>query len=293
MTPPGARSAGELLEATFNTYRVHFLLFAGILAPAELFLMLLRLGVRLSMPDREYLPDLPSDLIEALRLVANALAGSLVVLIAGTASYAAAGGASSLAVWGVVVEGRNIGVLEAYRGIGSRIGGLLGLGLLLVGLFGLGFLLSAGIAFLAASLLGMFLPLVGALVGALILVPGVLGTAFLLLRYAAAPPALVLEGIGIGAALGRSAYLTRGSRGRVLLVLALMSLIGFIASFLLQGPFLAAGLLASGEGQVAPWIEAASVLAGGIAGILSGPFFMIAQALLYLDLRARKEGQRE
>ena len=286
---PGARTIGELLEATFRTYRDHFLLFAGLMVPPEILLILVAVAARLTLPDVTAMPDLSAEALETLFLILRGIVSSLMLLLVSTVAYAGAWGAFVVAVTGTV-EGRVPGIRQAYKSVWPRFAELVGLCLMLLGLFGAGFLLSAALALGVGLVLGMLLPLLGVLAILMVLVPGILVTGLLVLRYAVALPALTLEGVGILTALRRSVELTRGHVGRSLLLLVLMMLIGFVAGFLLEGPFLVAGFLLQEEGRVPLGIEIPAIIAGGVAGVLSGPFLMIAIVLLYFDLRARREG---
>jgi hypothetical protein len=51
-----------------------------------------------------------------------------------------------------------------------------------------------------------------------------------------------------------------------------------------------AAMLAGPETSTAFWLNMAGVIAGSIAGAFTGPLAIIAMAVLYYDLRIRKEG---
>jgi hypothetical protein len=110
-----------------------------------------------------------------------------------------------------------------------------------------------------------------------------------------AAPALLLEQLGVFAALGRSYRLVRGSFWRVLGIGLLTALITSIIRQLFVLPFsLIGALLASTQdanGFVGSLVE---LLISDVGTILAGavlyPFAAGVSALLYLDLRIRREG---
>jgi hypothetical protein len=116
--------------------------------------------------------------------------------------------------------------------------------------------------------------------------------------WAVAAPALVLERCGLGAALGRSMVLVRGTFWRVWGVRALGWLLTSILSALITAPFQA---LASYVSHANPFEQSQAVSHPGayvailaVGGILSTailqPVAAAIDVLLYTDLRMRKEG---
>lgn len=92
-----------------------------------------------------------------------------------------------------------------------------------------------------------------------------------------AGPALVLEGLGVGAALRRSKELLDGQWWRVFGILLLTGVIGAIASLVVSIP----AVFASGA--------LASVILGAIPIVLITPFSSLVLVLVYVDLRMRRE----
>ena len=115
-------------------------------------------------------------------------------------------------------------------------------------------------------------------------------TFLLLLRYAVSVPALVLEGLGVRAAIRRSIGLTRGRLGRVFLLVLCATMVTYAATILLQGPFIAGAMVAGPGTSTALWLNIAGAVTGTIGTTLTAPFMIIGLALLYYDARIREEG---
>jgi hypothetical protein len=126
-----------------------------------------------------------------------------------------------------------------------------------------------------------------ALLGIIVLAIVVVGYVFVFrvyFRYSLAVQACLLEKAGAVQSLKRSAFLTKGSLGRIFLIYLLMGVIGFAFSFVLQLP---GTLLAKTSGLLLAliWQFAATF----VAVTLSFPISTIAISLLYYDQRVRKE----
>lgn len=139
----------------------------------------------------------------------------------------------------------------------------------------------AGIGEAMAKGFGVILPVIGASIllgivitlGLLVLiVPGVI----LACMYYVAIPAIAVERIGVGAALARSALLTRGHRGSIFVLFLLLGL-----GAVLLGAVLLATLVAD---------PIAGVIASGLISAVFGIVGAVAQAVAYHDLRVVKEG---
>jgi hypothetical protein len=137
--------------------------------------------------------------------------------------------------------------------------------------------------------------------GAVLLIAGVAGAIvvlFLLLtRWSLAAPALMLENASVTTAMRRSWRIVRGSTWRVFGILLLAGIIVNIGQAVITVPV---GLLAAlpAAGQASPYeslpITFAQLLISGVGSIVAGaifyPFSAAVSALLYIDLRMRREG---
>lgn len=172
-------------------------------------------------------------------------------------------------------------------------------------LFGLAFTVLLALGLLLALVLapGVALVLSGSEVaGALLLVVGMLlwlvACAVVYLGYwAVAAPSLILENLGVFAALGRSYRLVRGSFWRVLGIGLLTLVITAIVRQLFTLPFglLSGVVLALTAGDEIGFGDSLlQLLIADVGEVLAGavlyPFGAGVTALLYLDLRIRREG---
>jgi len=122
----------------------------------------------------------------------------------------------------------------------------------------------------------------------LLIVPGIL----LALRYSLAIPVAVLEQCGVSDSLSRSATLTKGHRGRILLIYVLLYVLILIAGML--WPLLSVLVLrvtfsAVQAGQTPVWAQIVLQFGSFINQSLIAPILTIALTLVYYDERVRKE----
>jgi hypothetical protein len=113
--------------------------------------------------------------------------------------------------------------------------------------------------------------------------PGIIAGVGLILAF----PALVLENLTPGAALGRSWNLTRGFRWRMFgLVVTLMVLL-YVPIMALSGVATMMVARASGSGGASSLV---AVLLGAVIQLLVYPLFYCVLTVAYYDLRVQKEG---
>lgn len=244
-------SLGELLDHTFSLYRHHFLLFVGLMAAP--YLLLLGVTLLLDAFTQTSRQEAAAGMLAAvLVLVFVILIGSLIV-------YGLTQAATVFAVSEVHL-GRTTTIREAYNGVWGDIGRVIFIQILI------GF---------------------GTFIGLLLLIyPGV----WFLLRSSVAIPVAVVEDLHSTDAIRRSIELTKGFTGRVLLILVLMIVINWVAAVVFQFPlFFVIAFYAAKGGQMPLWVTMLSRIGESAATILAGPLATIAFALLYFDLRVRKE----
>lgn len=137
--------------------------------------------------------------------------------------------------------------------------------------------LRAGLPLFGLSILFWLAVWFGLLV---LLVPGIM----LATIWAVAGPALVVERIGVFAAFGRSARLTRGARWRILGLVLLIFAIYLVASAALG---FVGGAAAIGTGRPGTWVEA---LGSAVMQTLFTAVWSAVQGSLYVELRDWKDG---
>ena len=136
-------------------------------------------------------------------------------------------------------------------------------------------------------------------VGLLILmVISALVSSYLYIKFSVASPAMVLENLGVFAAIGRSWSLTRGNFWRLFGINILTAIITFMVAGIFGGIAEALGAIFIVVGSSSPEDMIASLnttyilimVMSTIAQLLILPFTSSVNALLYIDLRMRKEG---
>ncbi|HUU14300.1 MAG TPA: DUF4234 domain-containing protein [Terriglobia bacterium] len=290
-------SLGELLDRSFTYYRKYFWVLVGIMAIPQLFAVALSVFFQALQASISHQPATPAPEPEGAGFVGyvlGAFLGILGVAIIYTVVYAVALGATTLAVSEIHLA-QSSSVRSAYRKMKGMVWRLVDLIFSVLVRAGACFL----VLFIAVGALGALMEQTGQGLGAILAVLGVLlafvlssvGAVLVILRYGVSIPALVLERISAGEALKRSAKLTKGFLGRVFLIGLMMTVVSWVVASIFQGPFLiAAVVLAMKHSQPPLWLNTLSAVAGGVGGALSGPLLMIPLALLYYDLRVRKEG---
>ena len=281
---------GELLDRAWSLYRHHLLLFVGILAIPSIAMLIMSIAMQFLQPDMPA-PD-SAEAVDPAQVIGAIVwmgAGGLVLGIVYWVSYAIALGATTSAV-AELYRGRVPTISASYQAVRGRWGRLAWLMLLLfLRIFGATFLLLV-IAGFTIGLLGVFAPIVAALAGILFFAAAFVVFVWMALRYAVCVPPAVLEDRTASRALARSVALTSGAIGRVLVLMLFTVIVAYAGFALTQGPFLVAAVMAGPETATAFWLNMAGVIAGSIAGAFTGPLAIIAMAVLYYDLRIRKEG---
>ncbi len=292
-------SLGEILDRSFTLYRRHFWLFIGIMAlphivnVAVVLLLQGLVGPIFALP-----PGLdPAKAgMDADLAAGKYLLVILVAAVVGWVLYSLAMGATTFAVSEVYL-GRPSTIRGAYQRIRGRLGALmyavLQVMLRFIGLLVLVSIFSAFLIGVSGAMLGRSNPVLFGVLGLLVMLlmfAGFVLAFWIVLRYGVVVPALLLENLKARQALKRSAWLTKGYRGRIFLTFLLMSLLAYVVILVLQGPFwIVTALTAAKSGHVPAWLGTLSVAAAGLGGALSGPLLMIGFAVLYYDIRVRRE----
>ncbi len=253
-------SLGEILDRTFSLYRRHFLLFLGITALPHLLILGLNLVelTFLKFPaaggHRGAEQFQASSSAGLLTVVGGVLVGLFVYL---TAYLFAQGGTVHA-------------VSELYLGRTTTVGASLGK------MWGQLFKLFRVLVLNVLAILGATV---------FFIIPGI----YVACRLLTCVPAALLENLGARESLGRSWGLTRDNAGRSFVIWVLYCSILYAAIFLFMIPFgIVVALTANDPGMA--WVSLFLLQLGSfLAGILVGPFLMIATSVFYYDLRVKKE----
>ncbi len=285
---------GELLDRTFRLYRNHFWLFAGIMAIPSSFTIPFSVYF-FSMQGSSVVGSAPTP-----KFAVGAVLFALIFLCFFWAVYSMAIGAATYAVSEAYL-GQIVTVRAAYGKVRGNFWRILGVvvvallrafGMLLVAAIGIGIVVGISIGIIAASGRSQSRPIVGIIMG-VVLVAAYLGGIVLWivwsLRYAVSIPALLLENLGVLAALRRSVHLTKGRRWQLLVAIFLCWVIAYDGVIVFQGPFFITMMLSARTGHLPDWLAYAWAMSGAVGGAITGPILLIALVLCYYDTRIRKE----
>jgi hypothetical protein len=288
---------GEILDRTAQLYRSNFLLLAGIAsvyAGALLVLSLVQIGIQ------EWLRinHMNSQIVWAT--VVGALIMWPIIVIVGGFAVAA----NNRAVASVHL-GEPATIRGAYRSVLRRWGRYLGLmtittcvvwipfGLLYAGYTCFVLLYVKPRGLLATGSINkdpqalLIFGLVSLLFGLLFL--GTTVYAILMaLRYSLAVPACVVEDMPARKAIRRSIDLSKGSRGRIFLLLLLVVAIELGFAIISQGFFFVSAI--KHKGALSVEMRALQQVIAFFANTFVGPIYATGFTLFYYDQRVRKEG---
>jgi len=293
-------SLGEILDRTAQLYRSNFLLFAGIFsvyAGAVLVLNLLQIGLG------ELLKFL--HMAGTLVWVTVAVAGIELLLV--FLLFGAAMAAISRAVaW--VHLGEPATIRGAYQSILPRLGRYLWLMTIAAFAIWTPFVLLYGgyVGFLAFYGKGLgvgpraaaqqaaaanpqltTVTLIASLVFVLLLIPVIVYTILMGLRYSLAIPACVVENLPARKSIRRSIELAKGAWGRIFLLGLLVGIIKLGVVGLTQIFVL---VTAYKNHELGPGLNAISQVISFFTTAFLGPIYATGVTLFYYDQRVRKEG---
>ncbi len=252
-------SVGEILDRTFTLYRTHFLLFLGICAIPQILLLMVNLAqVFIALPGKQGKTAAIAQMSVGMGVAAVIL--GLLVLVVWLIVHLFAQGATVIAVSELYL-GRTITISDSFRRMRGEAGNLFGV-ILLNGL-------ATGAAFI------------------LLIIPGI----YVMCRLAVCIPAALIENLGPRTSLERSFELTKDNAGRAFLIILLYFALSFAAGALFAAPFQFMMFLSAAKSHpetMRMWM-ALTQIGSTIATTLVTPVLTIASAILYYDLRVRKE----
>jgi Membrane domain of glycerophosphoryl diester phosphodiesterase len=248
---------GEVLDRTFTLYRQNFQLFAGIAVFPNLVMLLLRfvalLFTRESAAGKA--PNFASSGMLGGAVLGAVGSAALLMVLVGITQAATVSAVSNLFL------GRAASVRDAYEGAKGNILTVIGI-MILSGL---------------ATGVGLIL----------LILPGI----YIACRLAVSVPVSVVEQESPISAMERSMELTKGFAGQMFLLLFLVLVLTYVVAMLLQFPvmfFTIAAALA--KHPVSLGVTAYSYVAEFASQVIVGPIGTISAALMYYNLRVRKEG---
>jgi hypothetical protein len=282
----------ELLDRSFSTYKRHLWLFVGIMAVPAVWSMVFAVVMELlkaRMPQASSPGSPPEEaLMQSVLVIGVAAAFGVVYFLVYLLAYALALGATTVAVSHLYM-GRGTTVGAAYAAVrrhGGRLVLLLLWGWVRIFLTLMAFVAAGGVL---SAIFVMLSPILSGLVMFAAIAAGIALSFFLIVRWGVAVPAVVLENLGARGGLRRSVELTEDNRGRVFLVILCAAVIGYATVLVLQVPFVVAATLVGPDTPLATLLNIVGAVLGGIGAMFSGPIMIIGLAMIYYDLRIRKE----
>jgi hypothetical protein len=285
-------STSQVLDRTFQLFKSHFALLAGIGLLLPALLMFLQLSfIPLGFPPRANLGTSPQSLVV---LLLGFFACYAVVYIVG---HALAAGATVYSVAKLHL-GEKVTIGQAYKQVFSRFWRVLGIVILV-------FLMAFGVVFvgeliaiiIAAVLVGSmrtvaasaapFVTVIAVIFAIAVFLAGVFGGFYFYCKFSLAVPACVLEQLPIGAAISRSWSLTKSAVWRLMLVFLLTWVLALVLGIAFTLPGQLYSLATHGKSFLLGVIL--QQIGGFVAGVLANPIATIAISLIYYDQRVRKE----
>ncbi len=303
LTPLGA---GDLIDRAVRFYRNNFWIFVLIAAPPVIIGSVISVGwtfLGRSLFSVGTIQN-PDDLFPYYIFV---WFGTIIIWVVQTiATLTVMGGASRNFVRHLLF-GEPITFRETYRNVKKRIGGLIAASFLMtlfIGItgwviFNFGFLIGFIVVGFSVYALSFF-PILAFIVGlafGLAIAFGTLWLIFLIVsRFAYVPQAMLVEGLGVFSAIGRSTGLASGNVKRLMALFAFTTVAAYLALLLFYIPLnwyaWANGVeIMTFQADLLPaWYEIANQLIMQFSFILLMPVWMIGLCLLYVDERVRHEG---
>jgi hypothetical protein len=275
-------SLGEVLDRTFNLYKNHFWLFAGITALPFSLLLIAQVAVAAVSSVAAKAPVAHTPPFSA-GVVGGMVGGGALVLILYFVMIGAAHAATVFAVSDLYLS-RPASIRGSLSRVGWKVFRVLAVFLLLGLIMVVGVMVIAvfGFALPGAVLKGLGLLLLIPVVGILMVI--------LMCRVAVSIPAAMLEDLSAVRALERSAYLTKGHVLQIFVIFLLVLVATYVAILVLQMPLLIL-MMASVTAHKTPsfGLQVLQQLAAFVSQVLVGPIGTIAFSLMYYNLRVRKE----
>jgi hypothetical protein len=293
---------GEILDRTVQLYRRNFLLFAGSAAPPSVVIIAMFVAIA-AVVGYFMRADGPGAAAHDVAIGILAVVALAVFLPLEIGATVVSQGALVRAALSVNL-GRKLKIREAIRGVWPRFWRYLWL-FILQGVFvGLIPATAAGALFGVLFLITRFAGGGGLGTGAavgfsifLIIAAAVVAMVTLLLVFCLAMPICVAEEKTAWASLTRSVKLTKGTRGRILLMLLLIWVLSVVVSMLAYIPMLIIVALLSMmvhggryEGLVLILSEVVNITINFAVQVLVTPVYATALVLFYFDQRIRTEG---
>lgn len=284
-------SLGEVLDRTFQLYRKHFLMFAGIASFAAGIDLVWRFAQTTTERAVQY--RVGAATLSGVNLGFSLVSALLYIIVSAVAMAAISRAVSAIYL------GRPTGIALAYHEVKPHW-------LRYIGLYIVAVLASWGptLAIFAGFLIIAFAIQAGtnAIAGGIIFVVLFLGLLltfpfgiWMMLRYSLANQVCVFEDLGIRASLKRSVNLSRGGTQKlsILVMFFLVWLISAILTYAGLTPFmyvLFRAIYTHGRPALSIGMTIYTLLVQFVVAAITIPLYSIGLTLFYYDARIRKEG---
>jgi hypothetical protein len=286
-------SAALVLDRTFQIYRSHFAVLAGIGLPLPMMLLLLRLVfIPLGYPPRSSAAF--RNTLQLFSLLFEYSGSWTLIYMIGQAFT----GAATVYAVSKFHLGEAVTIGESYRNTLPRFGTVLriawniyvrfaGAAITTYALcFGILVGLEASTNLLSRASQGTGLVVLGLIIIFVPMAAGLCWMLYIYAKYCMAVPASLMESLAARPALKRSRFLAKGSIRRISLIYTLMFAMGLVFSTLLWLPD---RIYVSFHGHSYLISILLNNAGSFLASALAGPISTIAVALMYYDQRIRKE----
>ncbi len=299
--------AGDLIDRAVRFYRRNFLTFIFIAAPPIVIGMTVSVAWTFIGRQLFVVGNDPNSIEYALYYLFVFLGTAIIWFTETSATLVVMGGASRNFVRHLLF-GEPMSFGATYRNVRERLGGLIVASTLitfLLATFGtailyFGFFLIVVAIMAVVAAIGELVPVVAfivALAASLVIGYATLWVFFLAAsRLAYVPQAMLVEGQGVFAAIGRSASLAGNSVRRLAALFVFTFVAAYSALAILYVPLAwyaslnGIEIFASDADLVPAWYEVGSNVIWQISLILLSPVWTIGLCLLYVDERVRAEG---
>lgn len=289
---------GEILDGAVSTMRTYWRTVLGISLAVAVFteiVVILLQGLVLDSASTDALDDPSATVGELTRALGDTLLSSGVILLITLLGTIVATALLTM-VTSRAVLGKSVTTAEAWQDAKPQLPRLIGLTLLLpligMAVVAAGTLPGVLIAVAGASDAGISLAVLGGFAALVVAI-------WLLVRFALASPALMLEKQGVKKSMTRSVKLVRGSWWRVFGIQLLAAIIANVIASIIVIPFTliagalsgdgVTGFLDSGTGDLGWTFLIVSGVGSVIGSMLTFPITAGVTVLLYIDQRIRRE----
>ena len=231
---------------------------------------------------------------EVVGMLIGVIAGSLLLVLLSVFLSAVLQGVMVVPVARALLNRRTT-FRQMWKLAKGRIGALIGLAALLL----VGYLGAIALLVILAVVLAETMGGVSAAISVPLFIGLIVAMVWVYIRLMVAPAAIVIEELGVLAGLSRSWTLTRNNWWRILGISLVISILIGIIGQIVTMPL---GLISGGTGFLTPHAGAEEAVAAGVGlliastivsalvGAVGYAFQTSVMALLYMDLRMRKDG---